>query len=142
MDVKQSCFGEVVWEISKHCADPAGWKDWPIISDSRQGVLEIARWETGQSNKAFAPRIGAGRPQSIYASLLPGDSPGDQTVPAKSADHQFRSGIFRAVFRQLGYEHQSSYKDVRAIASTLYSVVRIAQKARWKCRMGAEHEIE
>jgi hypothetical protein len=37
------------------------------------------------------------------------------------------------VFRQNGYEHQSSYKDPRAIASTLYSIVRIAQQAKWKC---------
>lgn len=59
--------------------------------------------------------------------------PGDQTVPARSADDQLLSGAFAGMFRQTGYEHQSSYKDPRAIASTLYSIVRIAQKASWKC---------
>jgi hypothetical protein len=44
--------------------------------------------------------------------------------------------MFKGVFRQIGYEHQSSYKDPRAIASTLYSIVRIAQKATWTCGKG------
>jgi hypothetical protein len=69
----------------------------------------------------------------VHAAILPPSAPGDQTVPAKSADHQLNSGLFKGVFRQTGYEHQSSYKDPRAIASTLYSIVRIAQKATWKC---------
>jgi hypothetical protein len=41
--------------------------------------------------------------------------------------------MFKGVFRQTGYEHQSSYKAPQAIASTLYSIVRIAQEATWKC---------
>ncbi|WP_056440127.1 hypothetical protein [Massilia sp. Root335] len=40
---------------------------------------------------------------------------------------------FKGIFRQTGYEHQSSYKNSAAIASTLYSIVRIAQTATWKC---------
>jgi hypothetical protein len=71
---------------------------------------------------------------SIYASILPATASGDQTVPAKSADYQLNSGIFKGVFRQNGYEHQSSYKDTHAIASTLYSIVRIAQGAKWKSK--------
>jgi hypothetical protein len=51
----------------------------------------------------------------------------------KSADYQLNSGIFKGVFRQVGYENQGSYKDPRVIASTLYSIVRIAQEARYKC---------
>lgn len=38
-----------------------------------------------------------------------------------------------AIFRRRVIEHQSSYKDPRAIASTLYSIVRIAQNASWEC---------
>jgi hypothetical protein len=72
-------------------------------------------------------------PGPMHAMILPPSAPGDQTVPAKSADHQLNSGMFKGVFRQTGYEHQSSYKDPRAIASTLYSIVRIAQKATWNC---------
>jgi len=55
-------------------------------------------------------------------------------VPVKSADHQRRSGMFKGLFRQSGYEHQSSYRDPRVVAATLYSIVRIAQQAKWKCR--------
>jgi pimeloyl-ACP methyl ester carboxylesterase len=133
VDPDRRSFGEVVWEISKNCAEPSGWAEWPIISDTRQGKLELVRWNWDHPDKAFVPRVGAAVPNSIYAVLLPANAPGDQTVPAISADHQLKSGMFKGVFRQFGYEHQSSCKDPRAIASTLYSIVRIAQKATWKC---------
>ncbi|AXA89976.1 triacylglycerol lipase [Massilia sp. YMA4] len=134
-DSSRPTFSEVVWEISKHCADPAGWQDWPIISDTRQGTLEIARWEPDQPNKQFAPRIGTARPNSIYAVLQGPNSPGDQTVPSRSSDQQLHSRKMRGVFRQSGYEHQSSYRDSRVIAATLYSIVRIAQQAKWLCQV-------
>lgn len=132
-DPERRSFREVVWEISKNCADTAAWRDWPVVSDNKQGKLELVRWNWDHPDKAFPPRVGAAVPNSIYATLLPPTAPGDQTVPAESADHQLKSGMFKGVFRQLCYEHQSSYKDPRAIASTLYSIVRIAQKAAWNC---------
>ncbi|MDK6077499.1 hypothetical protein QPM04_10730, partial [Massilia varians] len=79
-----------------------------------------------------ASSSGKSTPQ-VRAQIISPEAAGDQTVPAKSADHQLKSGLFKGVFRQTGYEHQSSYKDPRAIASTLYSIVRIAQKAVWTC---------
>lgn len=133
VDPDRRSFGEVIWEIGKNCADPSGWQNWPIISDTRQGKLELVRWEFNNPDKAFVPRVGAARNNSIHATILPPTAPGDQTVPARSANNQLESGMFKAVFRQIGYEHQSSYKDPRALASTLYSIVRIAQKATWKC---------
>jgi len=147
-DRGRQSFGEVVWEI-RNCADPSGWQDWPIISDTRQGKLELVRWDVNYRGKAFAespsipspnfskasasPISNPGGKKSIHATILPANAPGDQTVPARSADHQLNSGMFKGVFRQTGYEHQSSYKDPRAIASTLYSIVRIAQNASWEC---------
>jgi hypothetical protein len=133
-DRAQQSFGEVVWEIN-NCTDPTGWQNWPILSDTRQGTLELVRWDPlSLNNKALQPFSDTDEmPDPIYASILPPSAPGDQTVPAKSADHQLNSGMFKGVFRQTGYEHQSSYKDPRAIASTLYSIVRIAQKTTWKC---------
>jgi pimeloyl-ACP methyl ester carboxylesterase len=133
-DRAQQSFSEVVWEIN-NCADPAGWQNWPILSDTRQGRLELVRWDPfSPNNKALRPFSDTDEmPDPIYARILPPSAPGDQTVPAKSADHQLNSGMFKGVFRQTGYEHQSSYKNPRAIASTLYSIVRIAQKATWKC---------
>jgi pimeloyl-ACP methyl ester carboxylesterase len=131
-DRGRQSFSEVVWEIDKNCADPAGWQDWPIISDTKQGRLELVRWDPlSPNNKALLPFTDE-MPDPIHATILPPTAPGDQTVPAISADHQLKSGMFKGVFRQTGYEHQSSYKDPRAIASTLYSIVRIAQKATWK----------
>jgi hypothetical protein len=128
-------FGEVIWQIDRNCADPTGWQDWPIISDTKQGRLELVRWDPTNPNKALYPFTDC-IPKPIHATILPPTAPGDQTVPVRSADHQLNSGMFKGVFRQIGYEHQSSYKDPRAIASTLYSIVRIAQKATWTCGKG------
>jgi hypothetical protein len=123
----------VIWEIDKNCTDLAGWHDWPILSDTKQGTVEVVRYDPDGINNIGALPFNDETPTSIYATILPPSTPGDQTVPAKSADHQLKSGVFKGVFRQTGYEHQSSYKDARAIASTLYSIVRIAQSATWAC---------
>ena len=131
-DRARRSFDEVVWEIDKNCVDPTGWQEWPIINDTKQGKLELVRWDPYKPNKALHPIVDE-IPNSIHASILAPTAPGDQTVPAKSSDHQLKSGLFKAVFRQTGYEHQSSYSDHRAIASTLYSIVRIAGMAVWKC---------
>ncbi|GGB83430.1 hypothetical protein [Pseudoduganella buxea] len=132
-DAKHASYGEVVWEISDYCADTTGWQEWPIVYDTRQGRLEVARWEKNQSNMPFSKGMTFGKPASIYATLQSATAPGDQTVPVRSADHQLRSGKFKGVFRQTGYEHQSSYEDKDVIASTLYCIVRIAQQAKWVC---------
>ncbi|GAB3400570.1 hypothetical protein GCM10027318_07440 [Massilia agilis] len=133
-DQARPSYGEVVWEINDNCADPTGWRDWPILSDTLQGKVELVRWDLlGRNVKTFKPITDFEVPDPICATILPPSAIGDQTVPAKSADYQLQSGSFRGIFRQIGYEHQSSYKNRRAIDSTLYSIVRIAQQARWKC---------
>jgi hypothetical protein len=131
-DHGQQSFSEVVWEIN-NCPNPTGWQNWSIVSDSRQGRLEFASWDPDRVNNIGALPFNDVAPGPLHATILPPSAPGDQTVPVKSADHQLSSGMFKGIFRQTGYEHQSSYKNPRAIASTLYSIVRIAQKAIWKC---------
>lgn len=131
-DRARQSFGEVVWEI-RNCPDPSGWQSWPVVRDSRQGTLEFPSRDADSQTNARALPFKIGAPDSMHAAILPPAAAGDQTVPARSADHQLNSGKFKGVFRQAGYEHQSSYKDPRAIASTLYSIVRIAQKASWPC---------
>ena len=131
-DRGRQSFGEVVWEI-RNCADPSGWQNWSVVRDSRQGRLEFAAWDPDGVNNIGALPFTDSAPAPMHATILPPAAPGDQTVPARSADHQLHSGRFKGVFRQTGYEHQSSYKDPRAIASTLYSIVRIAQKASREC---------
>jgi len=135
-DQARRSFGQVIWEIDKHCADPTGWQDWPILRDTKQGRLELVRWDPSHPGGKTFKITDFEVPGPIHATILPPSAPGDQTVPAKSADHQLKSGMFKGVFRQTGYEHQSSYKNPRAIASTLYSIVRIAQKATWTCDNG------
>jgi hypothetical protein len=131
-DRERQSFSEVVWEI-RNCADPAGWQNWPIVSDTRQGRLQFTAWDPHGVNNIGALPFNDTVAGPVHAAILPPSAPGDQTVPTRSADHQLNSGMFKGVFRQTGYEHQSSCKDPRAIASTLYSIVRIAQKATWKC---------
>lgn len=130
-DSERQSFENVTWEIDKNCVDLAGWKNWPIFSDTMQGKIEIVRHEPEIVSQT-EPLNDTAR-VSFYASIRPPVGAGDQTVPARSADHQLRSKVFKGVFRQTGYEHQSSYKDPRAVASTLYSIIRIAQEATWKC---------
>jgi len=54
----------------------------------------------------------------------------DGTVPHHSADAQFKSGKFKGIFRQKGYEHGASYKDETALRSTLYSIIQIAKEMK------------
>ena len=129
-DPRRLSFGEVIWEISESCTDFTGWQEWPIITDNRQGTLELVRPAASSANQLSEIEEA---PRSVYAIIAPPTAPGDQTVSIKSADYQLKSGVFRGVFRQTGYEHQSSYNDAIAIASTLYSIVQIAQTATWKC---------
>ncbi|WP_312515620.1 hypothetical protein [Massilia sp.] len=131
-DRARHSFGEVVWDI-RNCTDPGGWQNWPVVRDSRQGKLEFAARDANGVNNIGSLPYNDSAPEPMHATILPPSAPGDQTVPVRSADHQLHSGTFKGVFRQAGYEHQSSYKDPRAIASTLYSIVRIAQNASWTC---------
>jgi broad specificity phosphatase PhoE len=131
-DPRQQSFDQVIWDIS-NCPNPAGWQNWSVVRDTRQGRLEFSHWDPDGVNNIGSLPFNEEGPGAVQATILPASAPGDQTVPAKSADHQLNSGMFRGVFRQTGYEHQSSYKDPLAIASTLYSIIRIAQNAIWKC---------
>jgi pimeloyl-ACP methyl ester carboxylesterase len=70
-------------------------------------------------------------PNSITAILRPATDAGDMTVPVHSANSQYTSGKFKGIFRQTGYEHQSSYSDPGALRSTLYSIVQIARTMTW-----------
>lgn len=130
-DSNRHSFSEVVWEIS-NCTAPIDWQNWPILEDSKQGRLRLVDWDPAAVNKIASLLSEDVTPSPVFARILPASAPGDQTVPAKSADHQLHSGRFKGIFRQTGYEHQSSYKDPRAVAASLYSIVRIALNATWK----------
>lgn len=124
-DQERLSFGGVLWEMDSKRFDTSGWKSWRLLINDKQGGLEL------EPVDASIKRVGVTTLPSIKVKILPPDEAGDQTVPVRSAEHQIKSGRCKGAFRQEGYEHQNSYKDSRAIASTLYSIVRIAQQSKW-----------
>nr|WP_156133644.1 hypothetical protein [Massilia sp. JS1662] len=70
-DSARRSFGEVIWEIDKNCADLAGWHDWPILSDTKQGRVEIVRYDPEGINNVGALPFNDEPPTSIYATILP-----------------------------------------------------------------------
>lgn len=125
MDPECLSFGTVRWEIESRRADMSGWEKWRLLINDRQGNLKL------ECVDASIKRVGVTTLATVGVTLLPPDEAGDQTVPVRSAEHQYTKDCCKAMFRQDGYEHQSSFKNSRAIASTLYSIVRIAQQAEW-----------
>ncbi|MFC0131570.1 hypothetical protein CR105_12060 [Massilia eurypsychrophila] len=113
---------KVVWEIDQH-ANVQNVNLLTIVGDDAKGTLQVtnASLASGKDN--------AVKPFNV--KLLDPAEPGDQTVPLHSADAQLRSGKFKGIFRQTGYEHQGSYSDSAVLASTLYSLFRIASTMKW-----------
>lgn len=121
-DLNRAAWHSVVWAIDND-AKVSNVDSLQIISDEGRGSLRLV-------DRNATSQRGAARPVILATMQGPTDA-GDQTVPLHSAEHQLRSGKFKGVFRQSGYEHQESYKDDRALRSTLYSLVRIACKMKW-----------
>ncbi|WP_213953818.1 hypothetical protein [Variovorax sp. dw_954] len=113
----------VVWQVDSRSTVP-NVSALRIHFDGEMG-------EMGMKAEGASTRVGHRTTEIVPVKLVPASDPGDQTVPAHSADHQLRSGVFKGIFRQTGYEHQDSYKDAGALHSTLYSLVRIAQSMDW-----------
>jgi len=122
-DNKNRAWTHVVWQVDVRSTVP-DVSALRIDFDSEQGQM-------GMKAEGASTRIGHKLAEIVPVQLQPAADPGDQTVPAHSADHQLRSGVFKGIFRQTGYEHQDSYKDKGALHSTLYSLVRIAQTMTW-----------
>ena len=121
-DPGRPAWHNVVWTIEER-ANVANIDLLTLVADSDQGLLSLA-----DSGKKLRTGEAAAR---IACTMTPAADPGDQTVPLFSADHQLRSGKFKGVFRQKGYEHQNSYKDRAALECTLYSLIRIASTMVW-----------
>ncbi len=121
-DPGRMAWHHVVWAIDDH-ADVFNVDQLQLVSDSDQGTLSL--FDPGHQ------RPGVGSRRQFSCSIVPAADPGDETVPVYSADHQLRSGKFKGIFRQRGYEHQDSYKNKSALDSTLYSLIRIASTMVW-----------
>lgn len=118
-DANRSAWHQVVWNLDAK-AKILDVQTLRIEDDDEQGKLRVNNDSTGFECTA-----------SFSAVMLAAVDPGDETVPLHSAEHQLHSGQFKGIFRQSGYEHQNSCKDERALLSTLYSLVRIAQRMEW-----------
>jgi hypothetical protein len=121
-DPKRAAWHRVVWSIDDRAA-LTNVDQLKLVADSDQGTLSLV-------DPAHPARAGEAGPR-FDCTMAPAADPGDQTVPMYSADHQLRSGKFKGIFRQIGYEHQNSYKDTAALASTLYSLIQIASTMKW-----------
>ena len=124
-DPNRAAWHSVVWSLDEN-AKVANLDALKLVSDSRQGRLRLK-----DPNQVMP--VGGGRMEFGVTMQGPSDA-GDQTVPLHSADHQLRSGKFKGIFRQSGYEHQGSYDDERVLLSTLYSIVKIASMMKWSAK--------
>lgn len=121
-DSGHAAWHHVIWAIG----DSASKVDFELLqvaADDRQGTLHLV--DPSSPCRAEKAQVG------IKVTMQAANAPGDQTVPLHSAEHQLRSGKFKGIFRQTGYEHQDSYKHEFALHSTLYSLVRIAHTMEW-----------
>lgn len=119
----------VAWELNNK-QDAKNWRTLKIAADSGKGKLRLSKiGEIESSDVGFSIDGVASTPVTVPGvvdvSLGKSSGLGDQTVPLRSADHQFSSGKFSGIFRQFGYEHQGSYQNKYAAYSTLYSISRI-----------------
>ena len=96
-----------------------------IVGDDQKGELKLV------DKAAEVEKSGQ---KVIDADMQAAAEPGDQTVPLHSGDAQLRSGKFKGIFRQSGYEHQASYDDKAVIDATLYSLFKIISTMKWSER--------
>lgn len=122
-DPNRAAWHNVIWTVDSK-ARVQDVETCYVAADSGQGSVVLL------SSKSFPKdRLAHGGTEVLMQGPV---DPGDQTVPLHSAEHQLHSGKFKGIFRQSGYEHQGSYKDGRALHSTIYSLVRIIQTMTWK----------
>lgn len=119
VDSNRPSWETITWEVGPGSLSmmPDQWK---VCSDSGNGSLQVLAGDTKHGNSSM-----------IKVKLGPSTGPGDQTVPARSADTQQASGRFKGIFRQHGYVHQDSYSDEKVLSSTIYCLVKIVQNMQW-----------
>jgi hypothetical protein len=111
-DSDQKAYGSVTWRADTTDLAPHGDPlMWTLESEDAEGRIVV--------------RTRSGQPLTLRVD--PPEDAGDQTVPATASAEAVRGTLFR----QTGYEHQDSYKNDLVLASTLYSIIRIANTAEW-----------
>ncbi|EHP39099.1 hypothetical protein OR16_33353 [Cupriavidus basilensis OR16] len=112
-DPSQKSYGTVTYRVNatdlSRFGDPLSWT---FESEDGEGRIVVRAMNR----------------QTLQLRLEPPIDAGDQTVPSEASASHVRATM---VFRQTGYEHQNSYNDDKVLASTLYSIVKIANTAPW-----------
>lgn len=111
-DPAQQAWNEVVWRVvdgdSAAAGNPLMWT--PIEGEKAD-------------NAAGTLRVKGANGVALQLRLQPPDTAADGTVPVQRSADKVQA---RIKFVQTGYDHQGSYKNSGAVASTLYGIVRIA----------------
>ena len=123
----------VVWNLDKNYRETP-IANLAILADGEQGEFKLFRSAEDSLNAdGTTPREPIDDDVVAFdVKLGPNNGPGDSTVPLRSSEQQLLSKKFKGIFRQAGYDHQSSYIDWRAMHSTIYSLLRIASAMEWK----------
>jgi pimeloyl-ACP methyl ester carboxylesterase len=124
-DPKKKAWQKVVWKIEdSEEIETNNIESLAIMSDNAKGNMHLALPIPSFATKSI--------PVQFAIELQDAADPGDQTVPVHSADAQLKSGKFKGIFRQSGYEHQASYSNSAVLSATLYSVLQIASTMKWR----------
>lgn len=120
-DIDRKAWYKVVWRAESS----AGFKHGDslrTVGDDRRGELRLVN-TAAKEREVDDSEFGVEMQAAAEA--------GDQTVPLHSGDAQLRSGKFRGIFRQSGYEHQASYADPAVVNATLYCLFKIISEMKW-----------
>lgn len=118
-DNRRTTWGNIIWNFDARInANQLNG----MVLNSDNGTGQITFNSPKHENNTHT-NIRVDLPNAIHASLNSAIDAGDGTVPIHSSDTQIPKCSI--VFRQTGYEHQSSYQDSNAIYATLYSIINI-----------------
>ena len=102
-----------VWDSRTITLPPA--ESWKLLTDDKKGTLTV------QAGKRV-----------LTLKLQPVDAAGDETVPAERSARKISGTLFpHGSAKGSGYEHQGSYAHPNVLTSMLYSIVKIAETAKW-----------
>ncbi|WP_312485380.1 esterase/lipase family protein [Massilia timonae] len=120
-DVDRKAWYKVVWRAESSARFKHG-DSLRVVNDDRRGELRLVN---------TAEKEGTTGGLEFDVEMQAAAEAGDQTVPLHSGDAQLRSGKFKGIFRQSGYEHQASYDDPAVISATSYCLFKIISEMKW-----------
>lgn len=100
---------------------------WRVVDGDAAAAGNPLMWTPVEGEKGDdatgSLRVKGANGVALQLRLQPPDTAADGTVPVQRSADKVQA---RIKFVQTGYDHQGSYENSGAIASTLYGIVRIA----------------